>query len=324
MKHKMNEKSKITIRNSADSCLIEIDGIIGVPEEWQFENPSSRVATYEKFRDTVEKIAAIQASEIVVDIRSTGGDVNDALLIHDALKALDARITTRCFGYTASAATVIAQAASEGCRKISANALYLVHKSSCAVEGNADELASHAELLTKTDERLAQLYAARSGRDAAQFAALMSENGGEGRWLSPDETIAAGLADAIFGDAADADADTAQKEQPQPGQSEQQTSWMAGEGFLSRNWSRLKAALGKRSGESLPKASDDRNVLHFGAVQEQPSQQTAQVRSAIAFEEGQRQAAPTMVKPSEDPSLGDIRHTSNEAAYLSDARSFAR
>ena len=33
------------------------------------------------------------------------------------------------YGYTASAATVIAQAASEGCREISAHALYLIHNS---------------------------------------------------------------------------------------------------------------------------------------------------------------------------------------------------
>ncbi len=63
----------------------------------------------------MSRIAAIEAEEVVVTIRSTGGDVNDALMIHDALTQLKGRITTRCYGYTASAATIIAQAASEGC-----------------------------------------------------------------------------------------------------------------------------------------------------------------------------------------------------------------
>ena len=101
-------QSEINIRNAADACYIEIDGTIGVPEEWQFDDPSSRVTTYEKFRDMVAKIADIESPKIVVNIRSTGGDVNDALLIHDALKSLDAQIVTRCYGYTASAATIIA------------------------------------------------------------------------------------------------------------------------------------------------------------------------------------------------------------------------
>ena len=111
-------KSEIQINNTAGVCQIDIEGTIGVPEEWQFEEPDARVATYERFRDTLRRIAEIEAPEVVVNIRSTGGDVNDALLIHDALRQLPARVTTRCYGYTASAATIIAQAASEGCRLI--------------------------------------------------------------------------------------------------------------------------------------------------------------------------------------------------------------
>ena len=190
-------KSDIQIRNSADVCYIDIEGTIGVPEQWQFASPDDRVATYEKFRDAVARIAALDAPQVVVNIRSTGGDVNDALLIHDALAALDAEVTTRCYGYVASAATLIAQAASEGRREISAGALYLVHAAACAAEGNAAELEARAELLRKTDERLAALYARRSGRPQEEFAQRMAENNGSGRWLSPEETVAAGLADRI-------------------------------------------------------------------------------------------------------------------------------
>ena len=41
-------KSEIQIKNSAGVCRIEIEGTIGVPEEWQFDQPEARVATYEK------------------------------------------------------------------------------------------------------------------------------------------------------------------------------------------------------------------------------------------------------------------------------------
>ena len=122
-------KSEIQINNTAGECHIDIEGTIGVAEEWQFDEPEERVATYERFREAVRRIGAVEAQRIVVNIRSTGGDVNDALLIHDALKQTGAHVTTRCYGYVASAATIIAQAASEGCREISANALYLIHTS---------------------------------------------------------------------------------------------------------------------------------------------------------------------------------------------------
>ena len=173
-------ESEIQINNTAGVCQIDIEGTIGVPEEWQFEEPDARVATYERFRDTLRRIAEIEAPEVVVNIRSTGGDVNDALLIYDALAALDAEVTTRCYGYVASAATLIAQAASEGRREISAGALYLVHAAACAAEGNAAELEARAKLLRKTDERLAAGTGARAdgeGQDAEQEGQRGHQNG---------------------------------------------------------------------------------------------------------------------------------------------------
>ena len=190
--------------------------------------------------DTLRRIAEIEAPEVVVNIRSTGGDVNDALLIHDALRQLPARVTTRCYGYTASAATIIAQAASEGCRLLSANALYLIHTAICSTEGNAAEIAGKIDLLHQTDARIAAVYASRSGRPAAEFEALMAENNGNGRWLAPEEAVAAGLADKVVEAA------------------EQPASSLARN--IARGWERLLANIGLRPGPALPA---DRNVLHF-------------------------------------------------------------
>ncbi|MDE7005496.1 MAG: Clp protease ClpP, partial [Alistipes sp.] len=268
----------IRINNNAGVCHIDIEGTIGVPEEWQFDQPEQRIATYEKFRDAVRRIGEIDAPEVVVNIRSTGGDVNDALLIHDALRQLSGRITTRCYGYTASAATIIAQAASDGCREISANALYLIHTSICATEGNAAELSGKIDLLRHTDRRLAEIYAARSGRTAEEFETLMAENNGNGRWLSPEETLAAGLADTII----DAGGTTTETSSAHPRND-------------ARGWARLLAALGLHRGKGpSDELLDDRNVLHFD--DEPESRQT----SSIASDEAFRHAAPTTTRPCED------------------------
>lgn len=287
-------KSEIQINNSAGVCHIDIEGTIGIPEEWQFDQPEARVATYEKFRDTVRRIAGIDAPQIVVDIRSTGGDVNDALLIHDALRSLDAHITTRCYGYTASAATIIAQAASPGCREISANALYLIHTAICTAEGNAAEIAGKLDLLHQTDTRIAAVYAARSGRPAGEFEALMAENNGNGRWLSPEETVAAGLADTV--------ADSG----------ERTASSLARN--IARGWERLLAGIGLNRREGLP---DDRNVLLS-----QSERQELLRRSATAIRQAQQDTGPTCTKPREDPSYGDTLRTANQHAYAEDAKRF--
>lgn len=324
-------KSEIQIQNTAEVCRIDIEGTIGVPEAWQFDDPEARVATYEKFRDAVRRIGQIASPEVVVEIRSTGGDVNDALLIHDALRGLGGRITTRCYGYTASAATIIAQAASEGCREISANALYLIHRASCSTEGNAAELASKIEMLRSTDERLAAVYAARSGREAAQFEALMGENNGAGRWLSPEEAVAAGLADKVVGAAEEAFLAPSGSVAARAGSlSAQSGSVAARAGSFARGWERFKAriglgtaasatAAGAASGAALSAGElpEDRNILHF-----EEDERELRRRSLAAASEALCRIAPTETLPREDPSASEPMHTPNERAYAEDARRF--
>lgn len=189
----MENNFKIEIDNSAGVATIDIEGQIGVPNFGE----SDKVATYEAFKAKVGEVIKSNPRKVVVNIRSTGGDVNDALLIYDALKEVK-NVETICYGYTASAATIIAQAAAQGKRKMSANGLYLIHQASTSVDGNANELDAKADLLKKTDERIAAIYANASGRPAEDYTALMAENNGNGKWLSAEEALGYGLIDEII------------------------------------------------------------------------------------------------------------------------------
>ena len=228
----------------------------------------------------------------MVDIRSTGGDVNDALLIHDALCSLDAHITTRCYGYTASAATIIAQAASPGCREISANApLPDPHGHLCRRRQRRRD--SGKTRPAQTDTRIAAVYAARSGRPAREFEALMAENNGNGRWLSPEEAVAAGLADTVT--------DNGSARHPR--------------------WQGISPAAGsgcsQASGSTAARASRrPQCTAHRGERQELLR------RSATAIRQAQQNASPTCTKPREDPSYGDTVRTANQRAYAEDVKRF--
>lgn len=289
----------IKIKNEVDTTIIDIEGTIGVPESWQCDNPDMRVTTYERFKESVSRIADISNSSIRVNIRSTGGDVNDALLIYEALKATGAKITTCCYGYTASAATIVAQAASEGCRLIAPTSLYLIHNSLCSVEGNADELQAEVDMLRQTDCRIAEVYASRSGRIAEDFLTLMSENGGRGRWLSPAETIAEGLVDAI---------EREQSTDEQPSIAER-----AKHGVMA-----LLRAVGIEVGTEYTEPIEDVNVRSL-----QTPCNTVE-SSKVAFEEAQRAVATTTLKPTEDPSPLEHSSEPRQQAYESDVRSIKR
>lgn len=284
----------IKITNQADGVtVIDIEGQIGVPEELQFEEPESRVATYRKFKDMVGSIAQIQSPEVMVRIRSTGGDVGDALLIYDALCSLDAHITTRCLGYVASAATIIAQAASPGGREISAESLYLIHRSVSRVEGDAESMRHNAELLAKTDARIAAIYAERSGRSVEEFEQLMSENEGMGRWLSPAEALEAGLVDSVV-----------EREARRKGLGQ-----------------RIRAAVGRLFGNpggeecsQIPSNVEARSSLRATT----PTIQT----SVDMMRRAQQLAEPTQLQEVEDPTVCDVRQSFNETAYSRDAENF--
>ncbi|MBR5595079.1 MAG: Clp protease ClpP [Alistipes sp.] len=291
----------IKIKNEVDTTIIDIEGTIGVPESWQCDDPDTRVTTYERFKESVSRIADISNSTIRVNIRSTGGDVNDALLIYEALKATGAKITTCCYGYTASAATIVAQAASEGCRLIAPTSLYLVHNSLCAVEGNAEEIQAEVDMLRQTDRRIAEVYASRSGRSAEEFLTLMAENCGRGRWLSPVEAIAEGLVDAI------------ENEQTHSSPEHQTFTERAKSGVMA-----LLRAVGIELGDDKPEPIEDINVRALHTVS------NAADTSKVAFEEAQRGVEATTLKPVEDPSPMEHCSEPRKQAYESDARSIKR
>ena len=290
---------QIKIRNEVDVTTIDIEGTIGLSEAWQFDNPESRVATYERFKECVSEIADISNAHIVVNIRSTGGDVNDAMLIYEALRSTGAQVTTRCYGYTASAATIVAQAASPGCREIAPTTLYLVHNSLCSVEGNADELQTEVEMLRQTDRRIAEVYALHSGRSVEEILELMAANGGRGRWLSPEEAIAEGLADRRINEPAT------------PTEEKASLAERTRNGVMA-----LLRTLGVDYDEDKPNELDDINYISHAEV----VVNVAPAQSSIALDEGQKSASQSQLKAVQDPSPLEHTTTSRTRAFERDAQ----
>lgn len=333
--------SEIKISDKAGVAVIDIEGVIGLPEKMQFEKPGDKVATYAGFTESLKSISSLASAQVVVNIRSTGGDVNDALLIYEALRSLDARVTTRCYGYVASAATIIAQAASRGCREIASTTLYLIHCSESVAEGNYGSMSRTMDMLEKTDARIASIYTARSGMAEEGFVNLMNENNGKGRWLSAHEAVDAGLADkviephktvnaahdhivmAALGAMAVMGGITMT-----PELEHECSACVAGEAseksFFRKIRERMTGFL-----TAFSRASPD----HYDeAVKEIPSQVNEPApgntgiinidkSSAMRLKDGQVRAMPTRTLPREDPSVGDIRRNPNDAAYFEDAMS---
>lgn len=270
----------INISATATVATIDIEGTIGSVEQGE------AVSTYQELKERLAQIEALETPVVVVNIRSVGGDVADALLIYEALLSLDAHITTRCYGYTASAATIIAQAANDGCREISDSALYLIHNSSCVAEGNATDLKQQAELLSKTDERIAAIYSAHSGKEVSFFRELMARNGGDGEWLTAEQALEAGLVDVIV---------------------KPNTSVVSSLVERVAQWLGLRPQKSETVTPPTARVNMSNRPLHC---------------TSITLSEGQSAVKPSMTKAVEDPDIQGTALSANAEAYNRDVAAF--
>lgn len=143
--------------------------------------------------DTVmSKIQIDSPDSITMNISTLGGDLMEALAIHDYLKALDKKKVCNIIGNTASAGTVIAMAADQVF--ISKNSRFLIHNTSTSTEGNADDFMQQAQHLASFDNTIADIYVQRTGMTKDAVIALMKEN----RWMPANEAIEKKFCDGII------------------------------------------------------------------------------------------------------------------------------
>jgi ATP-dependent protease ClpP protease subunit len=192
-------KEFLNIRNASKSeTIIDVDEAIGPYIDWErweviMDN------TYSSLKNKLKDIPQSASHTIKVNIdNNLGGYLKDGLTMHDLLAEHKSTKVTTIHGYCASAATVLAQCASKGKRRMSSNAFYLIHRAMNGTYGNANELREMLKLVEDTDNILAKLYAKRSGKDVSVFEELMDRNNGNGVWLNADEALEYGLIDQVF------------------------------------------------------------------------------------------------------------------------------
>src|SRR5690606_36340487 len=131
------------------------------------------------------------AGPVHLRVNSPGGDVFDALAIYNMLLDHDGEVTVTIDGLAASAASCIAQA---GDRVVATRgAQVMIHDASGLCVGNAAEMTTMAALLDQVSTTIAEVYAARSGRDAEAWRAAMRAE----TWYTAEQAVEAGLADEM-------------------------------------------------------------------------------------------------------------------------------
>lgn len=136
-------------------------------------------------------VAAIKGP-MEVHLNTPGGEVFDGIAIYNCLKQRG-DVTIIVDALAASIGSVIAQAGNPTI--MAKNSQMMIHDGFGMTVGNAKDMREMADLLDKTSDNLASIYAEKTGKPAADWRNAMKTE----TWFSAEEAVAAGLADRIQG-----------------------------------------------------------------------------------------------------------------------------
>jgi ATP-dependent protease ClpP protease subunit len=141
--------------------------------------------------DLVDDLSKINGP-VELRLNSGGGEIFEGIAIYNALCARD--VAVYIDGLAGSAASFIAMAASPGKLFMAKTATMMIHDGQAIAMGNASELTSMVNVLERESQKIAAIYADRSGKDAAYFRGKMQAE----TWYNAEEALAEGLIDVIF------------------------------------------------------------------------------------------------------------------------------
>lgn len=131
---------------------------------------------------------------ITVAINSPGGLIVEGLAIFNALaraRAKGQKVTCRIDGLAASMASVIAMAGDDII--MANNAMLMIHNPWDVACGDAPALRAAADQLDRLKGQIVNIYAERTGCDAATLSAMMDDE----TWLDADAALAGGWCTAV-------------------------------------------------------------------------------------------------------------------------------
>ena len=132
-------------------------------------------------KEFVADLSKVTSNDITVRINSGGGSVFAGFAMYNSLKQHKANVTVRIDGLAASAASIIAMAGDKII--MPTGSLMMIHNSWTLASGNAEGLRDVAEVLSKVDESMLNVYKAKTGLDEATIKDLMDKES----WMTPLE-----------------------------------------------------------------------------------------------------------------------------------------
>ena len=132
--------------------------------------------------------------EISMYINSPGGVVSSGLSIYDTMQYVRPKIATMCVGQAASMGSLLLAAGEKGMRLCLPNSRVMVHQPSGGFQGQASDIALHAQEILDLKKRLNMIYVKHTNQKiSAVEKALDRDN-----FMTPEQSLEWGIIDKII------------------------------------------------------------------------------------------------------------------------------
>lgn len=132
--------------------------------------------------------------DISIYINSPGGVVTAGLAIYDTMQFIKPAVSTICMGQAASMGALLLAAGAAGKRYCLPNARVMIHQPLGGVQGQASDIAIHAEETLKIRAKLNQILAKHTG----QTEEVIAKDTDRDNFMSAERALQYGLVDKII------------------------------------------------------------------------------------------------------------------------------
>jgi ATP-dependent Clp protease protease subunit len=134
--------------------------------------------------------------DVCLYVNSPGGVVDAGLAIYDTMRFIKPDVSTVCCGIAMSMGSVILAGGAKGKRYSLPNSRILIHQPTGGYQGQATDIAIHAEEAIKLRAKLEAIYADHTGQPLERVHADMERD----NFMSPQEALDYGLIDRVIAD----------------------------------------------------------------------------------------------------------------------------
>ena len=132
--------------------------------------------------------------DISLYINSPGGDVYAGMAIYDTMQFIKPDVQTICYGMAMSMGSLLLTGGAPGKRMALPNSRILIHQPSSGFQGQAADIAIHAEATLALRKRIDEIYAHHTGRPIEEVHRDMERD----RFFSPEQAKEYGLIDRVI------------------------------------------------------------------------------------------------------------------------------